>query len=520
MYSTEKAKREVFWKLLFIAVLGGYVAAYGQDKSQADYKAAHCESEVINGESCIRLQDDVVFNLDQVTILAKNALYYTKNKLIEAQGDVKIIHKDGSTVTADHLTYEEVSHLAKLHHHVVCTSDEKTFYTDHLDYDVQTRQGHFWQGGRLVDGDNVLTSLAGCYDGKDQAITLTQQVELVSPDYTLQCDTLHYNTTTKMAQFAGTTKITSRDEQQTLMTDEGGEYDLRRQQGTIAHGTIKTASYEISSDLFRIEKEKEVYTASGHVKVSRKEDNVTILGDYGQYQREQETAEVYGNPLMTKQLEQDLLYLSADTFVMATNEDSSRNHEVHAYHNVKIYKEDLQGKADSLIYQMADATLYFYGDPIFWSKKSQLSADTVRVLLREKTLDQMQMSTNAFVASEDDLGNFNQVQGRDMVAYFKKNMIDHIEIDGNAESLYFVLDAKGNLQGMNHIKCGHIRINMEAGSVFDIAFELDPMGAFYPPHKISEKYKKLDNFRWRIYECPTRQEIVEPYYDSCLGQEQ
>ena len=507
------------WKLLCLLMLGVYAVAYGQDETKVKFNAEHLESAVINDEPCKKLLDNVVFNLEQLTIQADTAIYYDKRKLIEAEGHVKIIHEDGSTIVADQLIYEEETQLAKLRGHVVYQSGATTFYTDHFDYDIETKQGHFVQGGKLVEGDNVLTSEAGYYNDIDKAATFNQRVELVNQDYTLQCDTLHYNTVTKIAQFAGPTKITSKDGKQTLTTNEGGEYNTSNQQSTFVQSKVETEAYTLHGDLLRADKAEAMYTATGHVKLVAKEDDVIISGDHGQYQQEQGIAQVYGNTLMTKLLEEDTLYLSADTFVATENKSASDSSDntVRAYHNVKIYKEDFQGKADSMVYQGADSTLYFYGDPIFWSNESQLTADSVHVLLQDKAFNEMHMNTHAFVASEDDKGNFNQLQGRSMIAYFQENKIDHIEIDGNAESIYFFVDDNGKLQGMNHLRCSQMHIDMEEDAIARINFQLKPVGAFYPPHRITEEITRLDNFHWRISERPTKQEVVEHGYGTQQG---
>lgn len=504
-----------YWKLFLLVLLGVYRVADAQEKVRL--RAEHLESDVINGEPCTRLMGNVVFGLEKCTIQTDNAIHYKDRGLIEAQGHVEIVYEDGSIIVADRLFYDEENHLARLRGNVIYNSGDAAFYTDHFDYDTETKQGHFMQGGKLIEGDNVLTSESGQYNDLDKTATFDQKVKLVNQDYTLQCDTLHYNTVTKIAQFGGLTKITSKDGKHTLTTHEGGEYNTSSQQSTFAQSAVETAAYTLHGDLLRLDKAEEIYTATGHVKLVAKEDDVIISGDYGQYQKKKGIAKVYGNALMTKILEEDTLYLSADTFVATEKEptkDGTDNTIVRAYHNVKLYKKDFQGKADTMVYQGADSTIYFYGDPIFWSNASQLTADSVYILLQNRSLHEMHMSTRAFVASEEVTGHYNQLRGRSMVSFFKENKMESIEIDGNAESIYFVVDDSGQLRGMNHLRCGQIRIDMEEGAIAGITFRHKPVGAFYPPHEILEEAKELENFNWRITEQPTRQEVVEHGYGT------
>lgn len=510
-------RRQWHYKYFFVLLLGVYTVTRAEDNMKVNLSAKRLESYTINEESCQKLTGEVVFILEKFIIQADHAIYYEKKALIEAQGHVKITHEDGSTIASDRLTYEEGSHLAQLRGHVVYESGTTTFYTDYFDYNTETKQGYFVQGGKLTEGSNVLTSESGQYNDLEKIATFEQKVVLVNEDYTLQCDHLHYNTVTKIARFAGTTKITSKDGKQTLTTYEGGEYNTSNQQSTFTQSRIDTEGYTLYGDLIRTDKAEEVYTATGHVRLIAVEDDMIISGDYGRYKKEEGIAEVYGNALMTKRLGEDTLYLSADTFVATKNksaQDSTDDVVVRAYHNIKVYKEDLQGKADSMVYQSADATIYFYGDPIFWSGTNQLTADAVHVTLQGKTLHEMHMDTRAFVASKDALGNYNQLQGRSMVAFFQESKISSIEINGNAESIYFVVAENGQLQGMNHLRCSQIRINMERATIADITFRHNPTGTFYPPDKIEEKIKRLEHFNWRIDEQPTKQEVVAHGYGT------
>jgi lipopolysaccharide export system protein LptA len=508
------ARKRWSYILFFLLMLGCYAVAHAEEKTKAAFIADQLESDVINDEPCTRLAGNVAFSLEKCTIEADSAIYYDKREVIEAQGRVRIVHEDGSVIVADQLIYEEGKQLAKLRGKVVYESGTTRFYTDHFDYNTATKKGYFAQGGTLVDGDNVLVSDSGHYNDITKKATFKQNVEFANKDYTVQCDKLHYNTVTKIAKFDGKTQIFSRDGKQALTTEDGGEYNTSNQSASFVRSVVQTPDYVLYGDMLKADKEQEAYAATGNVQLVAREDDVIIYGDYGTYNKKEGVAEVYGNALMAKTLDDDTLYLSADKFVATEKKGTEKKNDgiVRAYHNVKLYKKDFQGKADSMVYQGEDATIYFYGDPIFWSNESQLTADGVQILLKDKEFDEMHMKPNAFVALQDVLENFNQLQGRGMVAYFVKNKIDHIDIDGNAESIYYVVGDDKKLQGMNHLKCSQMFITMEKDQIAGIKFNTKPVGAFYPPHKMEEGPKQLTNFNWRGDERPTRQEVVEHGY--------
>lgn len=517
---TKSQPRRIACALLLLVMLGSSSLAYGQDTEEVKYSADDLEGQMVDGEMRITLRNNVVFNLEEVTITATSALYYEKKKLIEAEGKVKIVHKDGSTIIADRLIYDENTQLAQLRGHVVYQSDSMTFYTDHLDYNTQSKQGDFVGGGRLVEKGNVLTSEAGFYNDLDKSATFNQRVKLVNQDYIVECDILHYNTVTKVARFKGKpTKIRSQDGKQHLKTHEWGEYNTERRESTLSKSKVETEQYILEGALVRADQAKEEYKVAGHVRLFFKEDDVMVEGDYGELYKKQGMAKVYGNALMTKHLEEDELYIAADMFVATEHktEGGKSENTITASPQVKLYKEDFQGKAESMVYKEAESKIYFYGDPIFWNNNNQLTAENVYIVLQKKALHELYMQKDVFLVSEDEQGNFNQLQGRDMVAYFKENKLSHIEIDGNAECVYFVLNDKKELQGMNHLKCSHMRVGIEENTLADIAFKVKPAAAFHPPHLIPEELKQLANFKWRITERPTKQEVVEHGYGSQPG---
>ena len=111
-----------------------------------------------------------------------------------------------------------------------------------------------------------------------------------------------------------------------------------------------------------------------------------------------------------------------------------------AYPNVKVWRFNLQGLADSAAYFLQDSLLYFYDDPIFWNRKNQIKGDTVIAEITEDEIKNMFLEQNSFLTSEDTLLHYNQVKGRTMKAVFEESVIDRIYVNGNGESIYYVLD--------------------------------------------------------------------------------
>ena len=102
----------------------------------------------------------------------------------------------------------------------------------------------------------------------------------------------------------------------------------------------------------------------------------------------------------------------------------------------------MQAVADSLSYLSIDSTMTFYRNPVLWNIDNQMTADTIKMEIRKKNIDRIFLTSNSFVAGEDELKNFNQIKGRKMTAYLKNKRIHHVDVEGNGESLYYALEEK------------------------------------------------------------------------------
>jgi hypothetical protein len=184
-----------------------------------------------------------------------------------------------------------------------------------------------------------------------------------------------------------------------------------------------------------------------------------------------------------------------------------------AYNNVKIFKSDLQGVADSMAYKMQDSMIFFYESPILWSDQNQITGDTIDITILNGKMDRLNVKTKAFTISKDTVGNFNQIKGRDMVAHLKNDQMDKIYVYGNGEALYFALDEKDNsLIGLNKILCSDMKLYFVDGEMNNITFYKDPEGKFIPPHEIEEPETRLKDFQWLIERQPTKKQVLGKYF--------
>ncbi|GIV37527.1 MAG: hypothetical protein KatS3mg032_1906 [Cyclobacteriaceae bacterium] len=455
-----------------------------------------------------RVIGNVVFVQNQTTIYCDSALFYRSANRVEIYGNVRITDGDSVTITALRGEYDGNTRLARLRQNVVFTKLETaSLYTDFLDFDRQRNEARYFNGGRLVDSINVLTSRKGYYDVNTNMASFKQNVVVKNPDYTMTSDSLQYNSATKFLYFRTPTTVTDKDGNKAVY--EGGEYNTRLRQSSLVGAMAESASYTVKGDRIVLDDRRRFYRIRGNVVMTSKEENLTIFGDESVYDRRNHIGKVYGNAWLAKTTEEgDTLFLAADTLVSIDPPEAHRKRLL-AYHRVKVWKQDMQGIADSVVYIQADSSLYFYRSPVLWTQGNQMLADTIIMQLQKRQVNKVYFTSGSFVVSVDTLGNFNQMKGRTMTAYFSKGQLDRVVVEGNGESLFFALDEKTNaFIGMNKIICSNITIRFKNGVADNVTFYVQPDAEFIPPHELAKEKTRLKGFVWLSQERPRRQDVV------------
>jgi lipopolysaccharide export system protein LptA len=197
--------------------------------------------------------------------------------------------------------------------------------------------------------------------------------------------------------------------------------------------------------------------------------------------------------------------------------DTARIRILYAFHNAKIFKSDLQAKADSMFYSNSDSTIRCYTKPMIWTQGSQLSGDTINLIMKNKKLDKMDMYPNAFIVNVEkyDSTNFNQVGGKKMRGFFKENKLNRVYFDGNVECIYFVHDSTTHLAtDMQRSFSSRMRLNLKNNEVTDLAFLTKPDHRYIPIEKVKEDEKILNGFIWKPKDRPISKESVLPSYNK------
>lgn len=191
--------------------------------------------------------------------------------------------------------------------------------------------------------------------------------------------------------------------------------------------------------------------------------------------------------------------------------DTVKVRAIKAYHNVRVYKSNLQAKSDSLFYNSADSTLRWFKNPIMWGEGSQQTGDTIYLQMKNSKLSSVQVLQSAFsVNVEKDSAHFNQVKGKVMTGFFREGKIQSLYVDGNAESIYFTKDDNNVYKEMNQTVSSRLKITFKDDEISDLVTIKEAESAITPLSKLDEDVF-LTGFMWKPELRPlSKRDITNP----------
>ena len=200
-----------------------------------------------------------------------------------------------------------------------------------------------------------------------------------------------------------------RGEESTIYTEHGW-YDTKNDISKLTENTTISSSEQIiEADSLLYDNAQFFGKAYGHVTVTDTIHQVIIRGGYGEMWDDQGKSFITDSALAITYDERDSLYIHSDTMWMHFNKERKAK-KMLAYYNVRIFRDDLQGKCDSLAYSMNDSTIRLYDEPVLWSGPNQLTSDSMSLVIVKNQVDSLIMYNTAFIVSRDSTETFNQIR--------------------------------------------------------------------------------------------------------------
>ncbi|MGR3809188.1 OstA-like protein [Jiulongibacter sp. NS-SX5] len=470
-----------------------------------------------------------IIHQDSVILTSNKGYYNTETKLFNYIGNVEILHPD----------------------FVLCT--------DTLDYDSNTKKAVFNSFTTINSPDGNLSAYKGYYYTDTKISKFYGRSFLENEDYTLSADTLDFDLEIEEGFGRGNVEFFSKADSLVINGDYGEKLSSKGYTKITGNTLMKSISdgdtLFMRADYIIAYNSIDSVLKKPMIKDTLEDVVLQTVNTDSLLSSTSELDSLLSDSLETKAIHADSLINQLpsiktetsltnsptllDTIITDTNtivqnsadslnsieikdtavlEDSSKIDAsndgtkmefIIANGNVKIYRDDFQALCDSLNYNLVDSTITFISNPMIWSTDNQLEGDTIEAIMVNNKIRKMLLKQNGFVIAADSSDNFNQIKGRDIIAYFDSlTNIERVVVDGNGESIYFALDEQNKLIGLNRVECSKMRLNFIDRKVKRIAFMGSPESKLIPPREIGQNEVKLPNFSWEIDRKPTKNEVL------------
>ena len=465
------------------------------------------EIEKASGRRITRLLGAVSLKHNDILMNCDSAHFYTGYNQIKAYSRVHMQQGDTLDLHGDSLFYDGATESASVDGNVELIDKETHLYTNSVKYDVTNKIARYNENGRIINGENTLTSITGIYYVSDNLFHFKDSVKIVNPDYVMTADTMDYNTSSETAFFTGPSELKG---DSLYLYCERGWYDTKNDISRIwKNAYIDNKQQLIHGDSLYYEGQSGFGESFGNISIADTTNNIIVKGNYAWYYKDPERFLVTDKALFIQISGKDSLFLHADTISAVTIADTSGTgyRLMRAFYGCKIFSEEIQAKCDSLAYSFQDSVIRLYTRPVIWSKENQLTSDSIAIFTKNRKTDRMELYNSAFVTSQIDTGRYNQIKGRTLKGYFKDNELYKINIDGNGETIYYLVDGD-EIVGINQAKCARIEIFIEEGKIKEIYEYQNPEGTIDPPGKVSSGTLRLEGFSWLDYIRPKKKNDI------------
>lgn len=445
---------------------------------------------------------NVAFMHNGTYFYCDSAEVYDDTNSFKAFGRVKMQQGDTLTLTSDYLYYDGTTQQSYARRNVKLRHRKSLLETDSLDYDRLYNIGYYYDGGRLTDAGNVLTSDYGEYMPDTREAVFHYNVKLKGKNTEVKTDTLYYNTVTKVARvrnrsniFTGKSEIYTTDAIYNTVTGK-----------TIMHArsTVRNATSSIVGDSIVNVKESGETFAKGNVEIVDSK-NKTILSGHDAYYNEKIGQATITDSALVKDYSNvtDTLFLHADTlklFSYNLNTDSVYR-VMHGYRNVRAFRSDMQAVADSMNFNNRTKIMALHYDPIVWQDRQQIVGEEVYLHLNDSTIDSARVVRQAMLVEALDSAVYQQISSELFTAYFEQGAMHYAVAEGNVSVINYQLNSDSIPIGMNTTETSLMKMYLTDKKLQKI-WTPASTGKFYPIFLVDATNRYLSGFAWFDYIRP------------------
>jgi lipopolysaccharide export system protein LptA len=452
------------------------------------------------------LVGNVMFRRGDMYMYCDSAVFYSSPTMpsdsMEAFGNIRCQQGDTLFLYGDWMEYSGWQQLASIYSNgptpVRLINRDVTLTTDILHYDMGIDLGYFNVWGKLTDARNTLTSLEGEYipgtkDANFYTDVKMQGVSEKGDSVWVYTDTLSYNTDTHLALLTCPSRILSKDGD---IITSNGLYDSNKNMSWLYdRSTVHTnRGNTLTGDSLFYDRAQGYGEAFGAMVLTDSARQVTMEGDYGYYNELADSSYVTGRARAMEYSRADTLYLHAREIRSFLAPDST--HIMTANPRARFYRIDVQGMSDSMAMVEADSTLRMFTNPIVWSDNRQVFGNKIYVYFNDSTVERAWLPDFGFLAEHVDEDFFNQLSGKEMIAYFDDGHLKQLDVNGSVQAIMLPQENDSTYNKIANIESSYMIAKFNGKEMERALLWNETTGTVTPLYLAKRSLFRLPRFKW------------------------
>lgn len=442
----------------------------------------------------------------ELQVSSRQGIYYADNGEVVFRDSVVVLHPEFN-LAADSMRYLAENSTVLFTGPTNIYTPKAEIYCESGFYNLENETAEFNSNAQYAGDKKKATADTIRYNSASGEILMLGHVHVEENEKRIDGTSLRY------LEGSGETWITGSparytDSIRAINSPEIFYNEKTNQVSTKGAGEISDGDLLMKAEQFDFDQATGIGRASGNVMWSDTAKDLGIRADSIDYAKESGYILAYGEkrPLFYTLVEQDTLYICADTLNMFNQADTSSLNDtmrvIKAYHDVRLFKTDMQGRSDSLVFNDADSLFRFFGDPVLWSDTTQFSADTITMSIKNNRLNDITLTQKAIIISELYGTYYDQIKGKTILARFDSSAIKDMLVHGNAESVYYTRDEQSAFIGVNKTICSKMYFTFLKGQIHLLKYYGENSSSMMPMGEADHEHLRLEGFRWRPDDRP------------------
>lgn len=492
---------------------------------------------------------NVEFRKGDMFMYCDSAHFYDKTNSFDAYGNVRMEQGDTLFVYGDELNYTDSVELAVLYadagKKVRLINRDVELRTDVFNYDMGIELGYYEVGGELTDRKNRLTSVYGEYSPGSKEANFRDNVHLTSlsegDTLNIYTEALYYNTDTHVAEMTQESMVVNADG---VIYTDNGRYNTETSVADLYDRSlvVTRSGKTLTGDTLFYDRNAGYGEVFGNMELNDTVQRSMLMGDYGFYNELTDSAFVTGRALAVDYSGPDTLSLHGDTIrafrvitidsvavkrpflvadsllardiaaVVETADTVSvveaamppdsitivadTTHFIVACPNVRFFRTDIQGICDSMVFVQRDSMLHMHHDPVIWSGDRQIFGDVILVHMNDSTADRVTLPSSGFMAEKIEDGYFNQMSGKEMVAFLENGQLRHLDVSGNVLIRFFPMENDSTYNKIAEVESSFLSADFKDAAIEHMRLWSETTEVITPLYLAKRSMMFLPSFKW------------------------